>query len=200
MPETTTERRIITSSSWWIWILLIIGILAIVLIVYGGWRLFRGATEVVQEEAPAVALPNRRSTLRFVRTPTEVVVIDDPVIPEGEMAIESIVENFEDYQGERVIVSGNVSDFENASFFQVVQDEDRIAVLSLPEAIMENQLEEASDPDTRFVRVTGTVKLLTREREKTEFGLNYRDLDEAFWQDSMIIEAERIEVINPSTT
>src|SRR5687768_13533574 len=104
MAETTTDRSVISSSSWWIWIILAVGILIIGLIIWGGWRLWRGATQAVREEIPEVATTPQESNVRFVRTPTEIIVIDDPIIPEGEEALEAIVNNFDQYQGKEVIV------------------------------------------------------------------------------------------------
>lgn len=199
MADQTTERQVISGSSWWIWVLLAIGIFVIVMLIYGGWRLFRGASQAVREEVPDKVIPRQEKTIRFVRTPTEVIVIDDPIIPEGEVAVEAIVKNFETYQGKTVVVSGSVRDFESAAYFVLDQGEDAIRILALPEATQENELENNTNAASQYIRVTGIVKLLTKEREKTEFGLRYRDIDEAFWQDQMIIEAQKIEIINPST-
>jgi hypothetical protein len=199
MAETTSDRAIITSSSWWIWILLAIGVAVIIMIIYGGWRLFRGATQVVKQDVPSVTEARPKPEFRFVRTPKEVVVIDDPILPAGETSLEDIANNFAEYQGEKVTVSGNISKLETTSFFTLSQGESAIGILSLPEAIKKNELEDVTSPSTQYVKVNGIVKLLTREREKKKFGLDYRDLDEAFWHDQMIIEAESIEIISPET-
>ncbi|MDQ5951715.1 MAG: hypothetical protein QG639_996 [Patescibacteria group bacterium] len=199
MADQTSERQIISGSSWWIWVLLAVGVFVIVMLIYGGWRLFRGATQAVRNEVPEQVSARRENTVRFVRTPTEVIVIDDPIIPEGEVAVEAIVKNFETYQGDTVVISGSVRDFESATYFVLDQGEDAIRILGLPEVTEENDLENNPSAASQYVRITGVVKLLTKEREKTEFGLRYRDIDEAFWQDQMIIEAQTIEVISPST-
>lgn len=201
MPvTTTTERTVISSSSWWVWILLAVGVVIVLLVVYGGWRLWRGATQVVREEVPQVVATPNQTTIRFVRTPTEIIVIDDPIIPDGEDAVKAIVNNFDQYQGKEVVVSGSVTAFESTAFFSVQQDEDSIGVIALPGAVIENQLEAATDPKNQLVRVTGTVKLLTKEREKKEFGFDFKNLNEAFWQDQMVIEAKTIEVVQATTT
>lgn len=199
MPETS-ERRIISSSSWWIWILLAVGVFIIGLIIYGAWRLWRGATQAIREEVPEVATPQEQPNIRFVRTPTEIIIIDDPIIPAGETAVEAIIDRFEEYQGDTVTISGTVSNFENPSLFSVTQDENTIGVIVLPEVINSNQLQDSADPENQMVRVTGIVKLLTREREKKEFGFELRNIDEAFWQDRMVIEAQTIEIISATTT
>jgi hypothetical protein len=199
MTETSSDRQIITSSSWWIWILLAVGVAVIIMVIYGGWRLFRGATQAVKQDVPSVSVTRPKPELRFVRTAKEVVLIDDPVIPEGETSLESVVNNFAEYQGEKVVISGNITDLESTSFFALVQDESKIGILSLPEVIKKNELEDAANPTAQYVKVSGTVKLLTKEKEKTEFGLDFRDLNEAFWTDQMIIEAESIEILSPET-
>lgn len=199
MTEESSNRQIISGSSWWIWILLAVGIFVILMVIYGGWRLFRGATQAVRQEVPTAVAPRRRSEIRFVRTPTEVIVVDDPIIPDGEEAIKAIVNNFDTFQGETVVISGNVANFENSSYFFIDQGEDAIRILVLPDAITTNELDTTVNPANQYVRVTGIVKLLTKEREKREFGLSYRNIDEAFWRDQQIIEAQRIEVISPDT-
>lgn len=200
MADEVSERQVITGSSWWIWVLLAVGVFVIVMVIYGGWRLFRGATQAVRQEVPENIVRQTEPTIRFIRTPTEVIIIDDPVIPEGEVAVKAILNNFQTYQGEAVVISGTVKKLDSVTYFVLGQGEDSIRVLALPEAIQSNELETNPNPANQYVRVTGTVKLLTKEREKKEFGLRYRDIDEAFWRDQMIIEAEQIEVITQTTT
>lgn len=201
MAEESSQRQIISSSSWWLWLLLAIGAGIILLIIWGAWRLWRGATRAVREETEVIAQPNRQDTsLRFVRTDTKIILIDDPIIPEGETAVEAIEDKPEHYLGHEVTVSGSVTDFQNVNFFSVVQSEGTVGVMGLDGVIQVNDLETNTNPENAMVRVTGIVKELTKEREKTEFGLELKNLDEAFWQDRIVIEATKIRVIPATTT
>lgn len=198
--NTSANRQVITSSSWWIWVVLLVGIGIILLFIYGAWRLFRGATSAVRDQTEVVATTRQEPEVRFVRTPTEVILVDDPIIPEGETSVEEIVRNFAEYQGDQVVISGSVNDVTTTVFFTVLQGDYEIGVLGLPEVLQSNELDDSLNPRNEFVRITGTVKLLTKEREKTEFGFDFRHLDEAVWRDQMIIEATRIEVLTPQTS
>ena len=198
MVETTQNRSVIASSGIGLWIVGAIAIAIIFGLIFGAWKLWSAAkSAVTQEPNPVVTNSNQPANrLRFIRTPTKIIVVDDPIIPEGETALEDVYSQTEEYLGQTVIISGTISDIESASFFGLKQDEDTINVISLPEAIELNELEDSSASKGMTIRVTGRVKVLTREIEKTGFGLEFKNIDEAFWQDQLIIEAIRVEKID----
>lgn len=201
MVEDTNSRQIVSGSGWGIWIAVFIGLFIIIAIIYGAWRLWRSASNVVSEEVtPVVQTQQTRPTFRLIRTPTEIIVVDDPIIPEGETAVEDIVRTPLEFLGEEVIISGTVTDFESAEFFALHQDEDNITIMALPEAIESSDLEGSLAPEDQPIRVRGIVKRLTREIEKTGFGLEIRNIDEAFWSDQIVIEAITITKVSALTT
>lgn len=203
MEEQTERRSVISSSGWGLWVAGAIGIALIIGLIYGVWRLWRATSSVVtgQKEPSTIAetVP-KKPEVRFIRTPTEIIVIDDPIIPEGETALEDILDTPLDYLGKSVVISGVVGDFESSAYFQLVQDEDQVTIMSLSEVIKSNDLDDNTTVTSQPIRVTGTVKRLTREIEKKGFGLELKNLDEAFWQDQIVIEAINVTEINGLTT
>lgn len=202
MEERTEQRSVIASSGWGLWVAGAIGILIIIGVIFGIWRLWKATTQAVtgqKDPTPVEATVNKQPEVRFVRTPTEIIVIDDPVIPEGETALEDILDTPIDYLGKSVVISGAVGDFETSAYFQLIQDEDQITIMSLPEVIQSNDLDDNATPQDQAIRVTGTVKRLTREIEKKGFGLEIKNIDEAFWQDQIVIEAVNVTEINGKT-
>lgn len=195
---TSTNNRRIISSNWGVWIAIIVIIAVIALLIYWIWRFFAHTTQVVQERVPATVAA-KQSSVRFISTPTEVIVDDDPVIPEGETSVEAIAKNFPEYQGHPVVVSGSVVDYQSSTYFSVSQGDYQIVVMGFDGVTTKNGLTSVTNPKNQYVRVTGTVKLLTKDEDKTGFGFQFRDLNDALWQDKMIIEATSIEVITPST-
>lgn len=200
MAEASSyNRQIVSSSNWWVWIVIVAIIGVIIFVIYWVWHFFSRTTQVVKERVPA-AVAAKESNIRFISTPTEVIVDDDPVIPEGETSIEAISKNFAAYQGQKVIVSGSVTGFQSPQYFSVKQGDYAVVVMDFSNVTVKNDLRNSSNPKSQFVRVSGTVKLLTKDKDKEEFGFNFRDFNDALWQDKIIIEATSIEVIPQSTT
>lgn len=201
MVDQNQDRSVISSSGIGLWIVGAIAILLVIGLIWGAWRVWNAARSAVTKEVTPVVETTQpvEKTLRFVRTPTQIIVIDDPIIPEGETALEDVFDQTDEYLGTDVIISGTVTKYESSAFFTIKQDEDAVAVIALPEVIELNDLENVTAGKDTPVRISGKVKILTREIEKKGFGLELKNIDEAFWQDQLVIEAVKIEKL-PGTT
>ncbi|PIR62126.1 MAG: hypothetical protein COU66_00125 [Candidatus Pacebacteria bacterium CG10_big_fil_rev_8_21_14_0_10_44_11] len=200
MADEAGDRPVVPISGWWMWVVVAVGIVVVILIIAGAWRLWRRLSQSVSRQVPVTQIQPQQTDIRLISTPTEIIIDDSPIIPEGEVSLEAINTHFQDYQGKPVTVSGSIVDFGSAVYFAIEQGQDKIRIMALSESIEENQLEEAENPERQYVQVTGTVKLLTRKRRKEGFGFEFSNLKEAFWHDQVIIEAKTITITDTITT